>query len=155
VQDWQQTVGNMNVESNVGGIVLGTGITTGNIEFWHNCYTTGNEIGVSGASGANYDFGDNNNNTGSCYGSMQVHNYGALQTLFAWNAWDNAGVDDLGIGNSTSGNPDWTFARNATEYSIKSLEVWVQKVPEPATLALLGLGLAGIGYRRHRSKIAA
>ena len=28
-------------------------------------------------------------------------------------------------------------------------------VPEPTILALMGLGLAGIGYRRHRSKIAA
>ena len=28
-------------------------------------------------------------------------------------------------------------------------------VPEPATLTLMGLGLAGIGYRRHRSKIVA
>ena len=29
-----------------------------------------------------------------------------------------------------------------------------QIIPEPATLALMGLGLAGIGYKRHRSKAA-
>ncbi len=33
--------------------------------------------------------------------------------------------------------------------------VKLTQVPEPATLALMGLGLAGIGYKRHRSKKAA
>ena len=28
-------------------------------------------------------------------------------------------------------------------------------IPEPITLTMMGIGLAGIGYRRHRSKIAA
>jgi sialate O-acetylesterase len=85
---FQQMVSNMNVASNVSGIVTGESIATGNIEFWHHCYAQDNEVGVPGASDSLYDFGDNNSYDGSCYGSMQVHNWGAVQTLFAYNAWD-------------------------------------------------------------------
>jgi len=40
------------------------------------------------------------------------------------------------------------------EYVYSESAQSISSIPEPATLALMGLGLAGIGYRRHRSKIA-
>lgn len=39
------TISNMNVYSNVAGIVTGTGITTGNIEFWPSDYGQTNSYG--------------------------------------------------------------------------------------------------------------
>ncbi|MEL6109937.1 MAG: hypothetical protein AAFU85_28330 [Planctomycetota bacterium] len=156
---FQQNVSNMNVFSNQAGIVTGTGITTGNIEFWWEDYVTGNQAGVPGASGGLYDFGDQRfGNAG--YGSMQIHNHGAGQTLFGFNQWGDSriGATDLGIGNQVggSGHPDWTFANNSGDYVVKTLEVWVDgqitaAVPEPTSASVfLGCFAVGVGLRRRR-----
>ena len=161
---WQMSVANMNVESNVTGIVTGTGIATGNIEFWPDNYATPAGLGGLGGSDSVYDFDDSRLLAGN-YGSMQVHNHAAGQTLLAYNDWGGGNPlalpnDDLGVGNNTLGNagdenvhPDWTFSANAADYSLKNLEVWVSpplEVPSlpGAGLALLAMGLLAIA--RHR-----
>ena len=115
----------MNVESNVVGIVTGTGIATGNIEFWPFNYIgpAGNPSIPSG-NDAIYDFNDTHS-LGD-FASMQIHNYGAIQTLLAYNTWGRPGeLDDVGIGNNPGINPDWTFENNAPNYSTKILQVYV------------------------------
>ena len=131
---FQQTVSSLNVVSNVSGIVNGTGISTGNIEFWPSNYTQANAINIPNASASTFDFGDGGASTAAGYGSMQIHNYGASQTLFSYSRWGQSGTSDLGIGNQVggSGNPDWTFNGQSTtftpnikNYSVKTLQVVV------------------------------
>ena len=122
---FQQNVANMNVWSNVKGIVAGTGLPGGNIEFWPNNYGPANSANVPNASAEVYDFGDQPADPVDGYGSMQVHNHDARQTLFALNHWREGGHADLGIGNQPKDNPDWTFAGNADSYKAKRLRVLV------------------------------
>ena len=77
------------------------------------------------ASGQAYDTGDAPA-PGAGYGSMQVHNHDAKQTLFAINHWSEGARADLGIGNQPDKSPDWTFAANAGSYSSKRLRVLVR-----------------------------
>lgn len=123
---FQQNVAHMNVVSNAKGIVTGTDLGGGNIEFWPSNYATGNSANVPNASGSVYDFGDEPSGPPDGYGSMQVHNHDAKQTLFAVNHWREGGKADLGIGNQGSNNPDWTFAGNAASYKAKRLRVLVR-----------------------------
>lgn len=123
---FQQNVAHLNVYSNVKGVVSGTGLAGGNIEFWPNNYGPGNAANVPNASGQTYDFGDEPSDPADGYGSMQVHNHDARQTLFALNHWREGKGADVGIGNQAKGNPDWTFAGNAGSYATKRLRVLVR-----------------------------
>ncbi len=123
---FQQNVGNLNVYSNVKGIVSGAGLKGGNIEFWPNNYGPGNSAGVPNASSQVWDFGDEISDPADGYGSMQVHNHDAKQTLFALNHWREGNRADVGIGNQPTGNPDWTFAGNAGSFEAKRLRVLVR-----------------------------
>jgi hypothetical protein len=118
------SVTNANIFSNMGGVTTGTGINTINLEFWSSNYGGGNQHGVPGANGGTFDFGDGGGGTGTGYGSMQIHNYGPGETLFAYNRW-GGGVGELGIGNQPTGNPDWTFSNNVNAYTKRTLQVLV------------------------------
>ena len=133
----QGIIRNMNVYASPGsGIATGTAVQTGNIEMWPGNYSAALDVGIPGASGSAYDFGDRNTaGTSSGYGSFQVHNYGAVlagggqtgQVIFAYNRWgSNNGNDELGIGNSPSGHPDYTFEQNAASYTAKRLQIFVR-----------------------------
>jgi sialate O-acetylesterase len=123
---FQQNVAHLNVYSNAREIATGTNLAGGNIEFWPNNYGPGNSANVPNASGDIYDFGDQPGDPINGYGSMQIHNHAAKQTLFAVNHWSVGNTADIGIGNQGKGNPDWTFAANAASYKMKRLRVLVR-----------------------------
>jgi sialate O-acetylesterase len=116
----------MNVLSNVPGIVTGSDLSGGNIEFWPHNYGQPNAIGIPNASASVWDFGDQYGPPEDGYGSMQVHNHEAKQTIFAINNWKAGGNADIGIGNSDGDTRDWTFKSNASSYSLKRLRVLVK-----------------------------
>ncbi|MDO4573644.1 MAG: sialate O-acetylesterase [Planctomycetia bacterium] len=135
----QTTVDNMTVQSNVAGVVNGTGIAKGNVEIWGTNYGTQNSANIPGASDSAHDFGDGPN-TGGGYGSFQIHNYGEGQTVMALNQWTSNNAN-VGIGNNpNTGQPgawgnaqhsDWTFAQTATNYSDVKLYVLAEAAIAP------------------------
>jgi len=134
---FQQGVANLTVISNVEGIVTGTALGGGVIEFWPNNYGPLNSLPVANASGDVWDFGDQPVDPLDGYGSMQVGNTEAKQTLFAINCWKAGPAADIGIGNSpatpvmpggdanVAKTRDWTFQHNAGQYTAARLRVLV------------------------------
>jgi hypothetical protein len=107
----QRTVTNMSVTSNY-PTVTNTSSTSGRLEIWPYNYSAAANSGIGG-NNSMYDF-DDTHSGGSSYGSMQVHNLSAAQTVMAWN---HHGVSnpDIGLGNNpATGHPDWTFQGNSS-----------------------------------------
>jgi sialate O-acetylesterase len=125
-ESFQQPVNHLDVFSNVPGVVTGSDLAGGNMEFWPNNYRQANAGKVPNASDETFDFGDEPTAPADGYGSMQIHNHDAKQTLFAVNHWRAGELADIGIGNSTGAQPDWTFAQNADNYTTKRLRVFVR-----------------------------
>jgi sialate O-acetylesterase len=123
---FQTMLKNLLVKSNVEGVENGTFEDGGNIELWATNYSSKNDKAIPGASDSGYDFGDIKKDGGG-YGCMQVHNFGAKQTIFAFNNLRAKQNADLGIGNRpNNGNTDWTFAKNASKYTSAKLVVLVK-----------------------------
>jgi hypothetical protein len=123
---FQQKIASMNVHSNVEGVANGMMMDGGNLEMWPNNYAPQNGANIPGASQDKFDFGDKYTDPQDGYGCLQVHNYAVGHTIFAVNHWRDGGRADLGIGNNTNGNPDWTFCANAHTYAVKRLRVLVR-----------------------------
>lgn len=125
---FQTFVEDLQVASNVPGVPAGA-IARGNIEFWPANYGMPNAAKVPGASNESYDFGDESSGSAPGYGSMQLHDYQAGKTLFAYNNW-GAGIGcDIGIGSRPEGHPDWTFSGSGKTLKLASILVLAELEP--------------------------
>lgn len=128
---FQQPVNSVNVATNVAGITTGTNLSGYNIEFWRTNYAAGNSASVANASASTFDWGDVPSNGG--YGSMQIHHNAGSKPLFSYSRWGGGSVgnSDIGLGTSSTGNPDYTFRANSADFSIRLLQVLARPAATP------------------------
>ena len=134
---FQQTVNNLHVYGSAGANVTSvtTDGTSGNVEIWPFDYYATASLSNIGGSSSLYDYNDTYVASGT-YSCLQIHNYNAAQTVLAFNnfgAGTSSNLIDLGIGNSTGAQPDWTFANNSGSYTTKTLYILVDNGITPSS----------------------
>ncbi len=145
---YQQVVKNLEVTSNVKGVQTGN-FKRGYLEFWPCNYGQGakgtiagrgpstHQIPAEDTKGAisegnpfSYDINDAPHWVEAAgYGSMQVHNLDALQTVFAFNSFVPSNKNNpkaFGIGNAPSGEPDYTFNYDKGKYAVANLYTFIR-----------------------------
>ena len=126
-------VRNLNVRSNVDGIVQGDDIQTGSIEFFGSSYSRVATQGLPGADASvdSFDW-DDKEDTGT-WGCLQVANYGVPQMILSISGHMSGNKPSLGIGNcATAKNLDWTQIYNSEDFTARTLYVFVQEGGAPA-----------------------
>ncbi len=76
-------------------------LTSNIIMFYGN-----NAVPIPGACDSKRDFGARYSGSAVGYGSMQIHNFKAGQTVFGYNNFANSSNADLGIGSCLGKRPD-------------------------------------------------
>ena len=94
----------------------------GRINFWPSNY------GTTGGNDSTYDYDDSGFSSDNGFGSFQLFDMtNGGKCVFAWNAWKySGGASNLGMGNSTSTHPDWTFVYNEGSFPGSYIEAYVQ-----------------------------
>lgn len=146
----QKWVTNQDVYSNVDGIVNGTGMDGGFLEFWPHNYG-GSNVNDIPYAGSLCDWGDGLTGAANTWHAcMQVHNVTNRQTVFAINNFNGGNTSETvgaGIGNNTqyrvnraatgSINPDWTQGYGNTD-NFSSMKLHILAKPKsdvPAHIA--------------------
>ena len=127
---FQQELGNLVVKSSEKDLPTGD-LPAGAIELWACNYGPQAARELAGASQDLYDFDDTMSpNVNPGYGCLQIHDVGSGTTLLAFNNPRAGRSADVGIGNSTAGQPDWTFSKSAEGYASGRLLVLVKVAGE-------------------------
>jgi sialate O-acetylesterase len=127
---FQQDVGNLFVKSSVAGLPSGN-LPNGAIELWACNYGPQKVRGLVGASDEKYDFDDTMSpSVTPGYGCLQIHDVASGTTLLAFNNPRAGRSTDVGIGNCTGAQPDWTFSKSAEGYASGTFLVLVKVAGE-------------------------